>query len=104
MLIGARSNTQFILPQDWPYPPLRMTESAIRKTSAHDERVQRLLADTIGVADAATALGMAEAAVIRALRNGALGGARVRDIWRTTRRAVDVAIGKVQGEKEVGGG
>ncbi len=50
-----------------------------------------MLGHTISVADAAAALGKSENAIVKALRHGALGGLRVRGVWRASKRSVEDA-------------
>ena len=92
LLIGARNNTRYILPPDWPHHdyPDSLGE-LIAQICARDGEVSELLLHTISVADAAAALGKSEKATLTALKHGALGGLRVTGMWRVSKRSVEDA-------------
>ena len=89
LLIGSGGDTQFFLPPDMPYPSGH--HKSIRNTAACSKVVSELLTHTIGVADAAEALGKSEDAILKALKHGALGGIRLKGIWRVSKLAVEAA-------------
>ena len=99
LLIGSSYNTRYILPPDWPYHAYTdASGDGIAQICARDGTVSELLLHTISVADAAAALGKSANAIVKALRHGALGGLRVRGIWRVSKRSVEDAQRK-GGEK-----
>ncbi len=92
LLIGARNNTRYILPPDWPYHAYTdASGGAIAQICARDGTVSELLLHTISVADAAAALGKSANAILTALKHGALGGLRVTGMWRVSKRSVEDA-------------
>ncbi len=92
LLIGARRDSQFRLPADWPYDRSQMSiYQCVRDMSAHDKLVSDLLTHTISVAEAAIALGKPESAIVNALKHGALGGVRVKGIWFASKKSVEAA-------------
>ena len=92
LLIGARNNTRYILPPDWPHH--EYTDDwghEIAQIWASGREATELLGHTISVADAAAALGKSEKAILTALKHGALGGLRVTGMWRVSKRSVEEA-------------
>ena len=99
LLIGARNNTQYILPPDWPHQAYTDAWGyEIAQIWASGREASELLRHTISVAGAADALGKSENAIVKALKNGALGGLRVGGVWRASKRSVEDARRK-GGEK-----
>ncbi len=102
LLIGATYNSQCLLPPNWPQCHFEYGfDKEIKNLSAHDISVSKLLFYTMSVADAAAALEKSENAILRALRHGALGGLRVRGVWRASKFAVETAKRK-SGETDHG--
>ncbi len=92
LLIGSSYNPRYILPPDWPYHAYTDARGyAIAQICADDRTVSDLLLHTISVADAAAALGKSANAILTALKHGALGGLRVRGMWRVSKRSVENA-------------
>ena len=92
LLIGARNNTRYILPPDWPHH--EYTDDwghEIAQIWASGREATELLGHTISVADAAAALGKSANAILTDLKHGALGGLRVTGIWRVSKRSVEDA-------------
>ena len=92
LLIGARNNTRYILPPDWPHHEhTDLWGYEIAQIWASGREASELLLHTISVADAAAALGKSENAIRTALKHGALGGLRVGGMWRVSKRSVEDA-------------
>ena len=92
LVIGSKYNTRYILPPDWPYHGYTNEMGyTIAQICARDRTVSELLLHTISVADAAAALGKSANAILTALKHGALGGLRVRGMWRVSKRSVEDA-------------
>ncbi len=92
LVIGARNNTRYFLPPDWPHHAYTdVWGHEIAQIWASGGEASELLRHTISVADAAAALGKSENAIVKALKNGALGGLCVRRVWRASKRSVEDA-------------
>ncbi len=92
LVIRARNNTRYFLPPDWPHHAYTDDWGhEIAQIWASGREASELLLHTISVADAAAALGKSEKAILTALKHGALGGLRVRGMWRVSKRSVEEA-------------